>query len=412
MAQPDPSEHEDRARQVLADAVTERMQTTNFPVHEMASQGTPKADELRVLLAQNISAPTAAPPATSRGRRLTDRDVAEMGTTDRLIEAYHRADIDDALRARIDAALAPSALVGAIATFVAVSAAAQFTPVGWAEDIGLGLSLLFVGSALIRGTQHLIQFAGAATATTDEQLTTAGHAFAQACAELTVDALLFMVAKAVGGLGGGPPTNTPSANVVLATRNGQVVMVAAETIPARVAAEWGIMAAGTASVAMAMTGSGGSGGSSGGEGRGSGGRKPPAPPRGRVFQRGFLNFKFEATEEAWEALENLPAGDAVYVVRNSGGQVIYVGITERGWVRWGEHLREKGGEWLGQASRFEFVGAGYTEKEALALEYDLIKANPGSFNSQLTYQTKFGEPPGAADIPKTNMSLFFDLVHM
>ncbi len=155
-----------------------------------------------------------------------------------------------------------------------------------------------------------------------------------------------------------------------------------------------------------------SSGSSGNSSGGGGGRKLPAAPRDRVFQRGFLNFKFEATEEAWEALEALPHGYAVYVVRNSSGEVIYIGVTERGWVRWGEYLAEKGGEWLGQASRFEFVAAGFTEKEALALEYDLIKANPRSFNSQLTYEKRFGAPPEAADIPKTNIRIFLDLIHM
>jgi peptidoglycan hydrolase-like protein with peptidoglycan-binding domain len=188
------------------------------------------------------------------------RSVAEMSATEKLVEAFNRADINDAVRARILAALSPEALAGAIITFAAVFVASQFTPVGWAEDIALGVTAVFLGTALFRAAEHLIEFAGAANATTDEELTAAGHAFAQACAELEIDALLFLLTKAVGGAGGGPAANVPnSAGMVLATRNGQLVMVAVDSIPVQVAGQWGISAAGAVST-MASTGGGGGGG--------------------------------------------------------------------------------------------------------------------------------------------------------
>lgn len=303
MAQSDPNPHEERARQTLARAVAEKMDATGFPVQAVVSQGKPNASELHTLLTENTgltentSAPTT-PPTATRSRHLTDREVSAMTATEKLVEAYNRAEISDSVRARFEAALSSEALAAAILTFAAVFVASQFTPVGWAEDIALGLTVVFAGTAVIKAGMNLYRFAGAATATTDEQLTAAGHAFAEACAELEVDALLFLIAKAAGGTGGGPPANAPaSAGMVLATRNGQLVMVAVDSIPVRVATEWGIT--GGAAISAAMTAGGDGSGDGGGEPRG-GGRKLPAPPRGRVFRRGFLNFMFEGTEEAWD----------------------------------------------------------------------------------------------------------------
>ena len=109
----------------------------------------------------------------------------------------------------------------------------------------------------------------------------------------------------------------------------------------------------------------------------------------------------------------MPAGYSVYLVRNASGEVIYVGITGRtGWERWGEHLAEKGGEWLGQASRFEYVAVGLdTEKLALALEHDLMRQFRPRFNTQWSYQLKFGGPPTSVDIPRTNARIVLRISH-
>lgn len=141
-------------------------------------------------------------------------------------------------------------------------------------------------------------------------------------------------------------------------------------------------------------------------------RKPPLLPRDRVFQRGGLRFRLRGTDEAWEALKAMPKGYAVYRVRNGSGQVIYVGVTRRGWVRWGEHLEKKGGEWLGQASSFEFIGAGYDERQALALEHDLITHEKPLFNQELTFEKRFHRPPLGDEIPKTKFRIVLHLDHM
>jgi len=213
-------------------------------------------------------------PTTAQEGRHTGRPVSELSATEKLVEAFNRAEITAAIRERILATLSPEALAAAILTFAAVSVAAQFTPIGWAEDIAFGVTAIFMGTALLRAVHHLIQFAGAATATTDEELTDAGNAFAQACAELEIDTLLFLITRASGGAGGGPSVNVPSsADMVLASRNGQLVVVAVDSIPVRLAGQWGITGARAAS-AMAMTGSDEAGGSeppSGGGGRPTGG---------------------------------------------------------------------------------------------------------------------------------------------
>ena len=133
----------------------------------------------------------------------------------------------------------------------------------------------------------------------------------------------------------------------------------------------------------------------------------------RRLQRGWLRFRLDAPPSMWRALDTMPAGYAVYLVRDAAERVIYVGITGRtGWQRWAEHLADKGGEWLGQASRFEFVAVGLdTEKLALALEDDLMRQLAPRFNTQWTYLERFGTPPAAVDIPATNTGITLDLVH-
>lgn len=137
------------------------------------------------------------------------------------------------------------------------------------------------------------------------------------------------------------------------------------------------------------------------------------PVTSRPLQRGFLRFRFRAEESTWGAFDAMPEGHAVYRVRNAHDEVIYVGITSRtGWERWGEHLEQKGGEWLGQASQFEFVATGLaTEKLALALEDDIMAQAKPEFNKQWTYRSRFGGPPGAADIPSFNANLVLQLSH-
>lgn len=137
------------------------------------------------------------------------------------------------------------------------------------------------------------------------------------------------------------------------------------------------------------------------------------PVTSRPLQRGFLRYRFRAPDAVWRTFDAMPDGHAVYLVRNAAGDVIYVGVTSRtGWDRWGEHLAEKGGEWLGQAARFEFVAVGLpTEKLALALEHDFMSQLAPPYNKQWTYRSKFGGPPDAVDIPRTNAMIRLLLSH-
>jgi GIY-YIG catalytic domain len=149
----------------------------------------------------------------------------------------------------------------------------------------------------------------------------------------------------------------------------------------------------------------------------TGSTRPPAATRqlivARDFQAGLLNYRFAAAESVWEAFDTIPPGYAVYKVRNADGRVIYVGVTGRpNMARWREHLAEKGGEWLGQADRFEFVAVGLdTEKLALALEDDLMRELKPQFNRQWTFMKKFRRPPQGVEIPQTNTSIVLKLTH-
>jgi hypothetical protein len=144
-------------------------------------------------------------------------------------------------------------------------------------------------------------------------------------------------------------------------------------------------------------------------------QRPTVRPllQGRDFRAGFMPYRFTAPDWVWRAFDAMPEGYAVYRVKNSSGKVIYVGITGRtGWVRWTEHLAEQGLEWVGQASRFEFLEVGLdTEKMALALEDSLMRQFKPRFNSQWTYVEKFGSPPDPQDIPRSNARIVLDLTH-
>jgi hypothetical protein len=72
----------------------------------------------------------------------------------------------------------------------------------------------------------------------------------------------------------------------------------------------------------------------------------------------------------------------------------------------------RGGEWLGQATRFEFVAVGLdSERLALALEDDLMRQLKPQFNRQWTFEMRFRRPPLGAEIPRTNARIVLDLSH-
>ena len=184
-----------------------------------------------------------------------------MTGSEKLIEAYNRARIDAAVREKLLSLISPKALVIAIISFVVVFIASQFTPVGWTADVGLALTAIFVGTALFTAIEHLIRFADARNATSSEQLDHAGAEFAEAVAEIGVDAIILIVTHGVGAgpKGGVPYEGPPPTGFRLAfAEGGGVVPVAANTISVEVAAQLG--AKGALATSPLMSRSSGSGG--------------------------------------------------------------------------------------------------------------------------------------------------------
>jgi hypothetical protein len=199
--------------------------------------------------------------------------VSVMSATDKLIEAYHRARIDNAVRAKFESLVTPKALVIAIISFAVAFVASQFTPVGWAADIALGLTAVFVATSLFAAINHLVNFAEARNATSSAEIDAAGQEFAAAVAELEVDAILFLITHGIGGGRGGPPLEVPPPATVRlgVTPEGFAIPVAAETVPATVS----VTTAGAIGVkAIPITGPLLSVGS----GPGGGGGRLPVPP--------------------------------------------------------------------------------------------------------------------------------------
>jgi hypothetical protein len=218
-------------------------------VAELTRPGAPRASTVEPSSSQAPSRPSP----TTQQPAISDTTIANMTAPEKLVEAFRRAKINAAVREKILSVMTPQALVAAIISFAAVFVASQFTPVGWAADIALGLTAVFIGTALFRAANHLINFASAVNATTSEQLDAAGQEFARAVAEIEVDAILFLIMRTAGGgpRGGTPYNGPPGGGVLLATSQGQLIVVAADTVPVEVAGQLGITAGATA---MSMSG--------------------------------------------------------------------------------------------------------------------------------------------------------------
>lgn len=212
-------------------------------VAQMTRPGTPRASTAP-------STSTKAPPTrtsepvNSPSPAVASKSVSDMTEVEKLIEAYSRANIKEAERKKISSLITPQALVAAIISFSVIFIASQFTPVGWAADIGAALTGIFLGSALFTAIEHLTRFADARNATTSEQLDQAGAEFAAAVAEIEIDTILLLLTHVTGGGSqgvGAPYKGPPPTGFVLATtEQGVLVPVAANTIPAELAAELGI----------------------------------------------------------------------------------------------------------------------------------------------------------------------------
>jgi hypothetical protein len=180
-----------------------------------------------------------------------------MTAVEKLLAAYDRANINAAVRDKVQSLITPKALMAAIISFAVVFVISQFTPVGWAADLTLALTAVFVGSALLSAIKHMIKFAEARDATTSGQLDQAGAEFAAGVAEIEIDALILLLTRGVGGpgKGGAPYKGPPPSGLVLARAGGGTVVipVAVNTVPAAVAGQLGATAAGGTMVMMSST---------------------------------------------------------------------------------------------------------------------------------------------------------------
>jgi len=131
------------------------------------------------------------------------------------------------------------------------------------------------------------------------------------------------------------------------------------------------------------------------------------------FRRGRVGFSLKGQARQFDALNSAPAGAQVYVIRDAGQRIVYVGYTERGSVtRLGEHLADKAGEFIGDASSIEVKGVGLLEREARALEEDLIQELRPKWNRELDpYARKYGAPPHPDDVRRAqNASIRLDII--
>lgn len=137
-----------------------------------------------------------------------------------------------------------------------------------------------------------------------------------------------------------------------------------------------------------------------------------------VYRRGGVRFYLVGSGADWAAVSEVPAGAVVYVVRDGRGQVVYVGMTERReLVRLGEHIQNQGGEWLGQANRFEVRATGLLQRSALSLEEDMIQGVLATGRRPLNRElhpvrATLGRDLEPQDVPRTNANFGFWLEYL
>jgi hypothetical protein len=141
---------------------------------------------------------------------------------------------------------------------------------------------------------------------------------------------------------------------------------------------------------------------------------------GRDFVSGGVRFEIRGSQRAFAALERAPAGAQVYVIRDTSGRAMYVGIVEQNTAgrtainRLQEHLREKASEFLGDASSIEIKGVGLEVREARSLEDDLITDLKPKWNKRerdpQSYSRKYQAEPVAEEVSGAgNISLRFEI---
>jgi Domain of unknown function (DUF4157) len=270
-------------------------------VAELTNPSRPRASSREPVVAR---ATRPAPAVVPAERAPAPRDpIAAMSGTERVLEAYRRANIGQALREHIESMVTPQALVLAILAFAAVFAVSMLTPVGWAAGLTLALTAVFIGMALIRAIRHMVAFADARNATTSAQLDEAGHHFAAAVAEISIDVLILLITRGMraGPGAAGPPAPPVVATVRIAARaNGTLVMVPAYAIPVTAIEAAAATAVPAPILAMAMSGGPRDPRSTTSSSSGSG-PATPRPPTPRSAEERFI----DRLREMFPRLRNL-----------------------------------------------------------------------------------------------------------
>lgn len=244
-------------------------------------------------------------------------DLTRMSGEDKLLEAYRRAKLAPAVRGQIEALVTPKALVIAVYSFVGAFLVMQFTPVGWAADIGAAVTGIFVGAVLFKAINEMIAFADGRNARSEADLDAAGAHLANAFAEVAVNAVILLVTHGAGKAAGavpykGPP---PSGFVEVVTDTGVIVRMPAEAAakaatvaPAQAAA---VAAKGVGALQAVAVGAGGGGSGSGpapGPNKGVAGAPAKASPPVLEDKPGFKLTDFDKQTAGTGGVKSIKKG--------------------------------------------------------------------------------------------------------
>src|SRR5262249_14686048 len=126
----------------------------------------------------------------------------------------------------------------------------------------------------------------------------------------------------------------------------------------------------------------------------------------RRFSGDKVPYQVEATQKDFDSI----TGTSVYVLKDTEGNVLYVGEGDV-WERLPEHIKDvKKTPWFGEISRLEVRATALTKKESLALEEDLIDQLKPKYNQVLRpFEEAYPGQLRGPDLPKSQQSLMFDV---
>ncbi|GIH08215.1 hypothetical protein Rhe02_62820 [Rhizocola hellebori] len=291
-------------------------------IAKLSAAGVPRASTIAPAPAPKPAVVNTAKP--NLAQPMSDDVVRGLSGTDKLLAAYERAKIANATVKEIEQLISPQALVMALATMVGIWLLNQWNPGGWAADIGIGITALFVGMVLFDAIKHLIAFADAVNAKNEADLQLCGQHFAKAIAEIGVQTLVLIITHSMKSKAGGnpPPGATPyeAAPVKgwadMVTPQGKIIRMPVTSVPVKaitpatvispeLALELGVKGS-TALMSVATGPKGTPSGGGGGGGSGPGGGKPPQQTEAERLQAKYGNRTTTSyPPEEWAHIERL-----------------------------------------------------------------------------------------------------------